>query len=267
MPLDWGVGRYETTAEALLPASETTVEIAGPGNGMRVLDIGCGTGNATLLAARAGADVIGVDPSSRLLDVASKRAADAGLAIDFRQGSAAQLPVDDGSIDLALSVFAVIFAPDPAAAAFEIDRVLTPAGRLVMTAWTPQGAFAETNQLSDRIVRETLGLPEPPAPFTWFRNETVTELFAPYGFSVRTTEHPLVFTAESPEACHDMGKENPISVSGREALLAGGHGEQYNRIRSEVIEILRRRNEDPSALRVTSTYAVHVIDRGGQGGT
>lgn len=267
MPLDWGVGRYETTAEALLPASETAVEIAAPDSGVRVLDIGCGTGNATLLAARAGADVIGVDPAPRLLDVASKRAAEAGLTIDFRQGSAAQLPVDDAAIDLALSVFAVIFAPDPVAAAAEIARVLTPAGRLVLTAWTPQGAFAETNQLSDRIVREALNLPAPPAPFTWFKNETVAGLFAPYGFSVKTTEHSLVFTAESPEACYDMGKENPISVSGREALLAGGHGEQFNRIRAEVIEVLRRRNEDPSALRVTSTYAVHVIDRGGQGGT
>jgi ubiquinone/menaquinone biosynthesis C-methylase UbiE len=261
MPVDWGVGRYETTAGGLLPAAEMAVAVADIGPACRVLDIGCGTGNATLLAADRGGDVIAVDPSTRLLDVAHRRTDGAGLSVDFRQGSAAVLPLDDGSIDVALSVFAVIFAPDPAAAAAEIARVLTPTGRLVMTAWTPDGAFAETNQTTARIIRETLKLPDPPPPFPWFRNETVAELFRPHGFTVQTTEHQIAFTAESPEAAHDLGKENPIAVAGREALMAAGHGEQVNRIRDEVIAILRRRNEDPTACRVTSNYALHVAQR------
>lgn len=269
MPNDWGVGRYETTAEGLSPAAETAVAAADVGPGVRALDVGCGTGNAALLAAARGADVIAVDPSSRLLEVAQRRSADAGLSIDFRQGSAAALPVDDASVDVALSVFAVIFAPDPAAAAADIARVVAARGRLVMTAWTPEGAFAETNQLTARIIRDTLALPDPPPPFPWFQNETVAELFSPHGFTVQTTVHPIEFTADSPEAGYDLGKENPIAVTGREALVAAGHGEVVNRVRSEVIEVLRRRNEDPSALRVTSHYALHVIDRrhGGQGGT
>jgi len=262
MPTDWGVGRYETTADGLLPASETAVQAAAITTGACVLDIGCGTGNASLLAAQSGGDVIAVDPSARLLEVAARRSADAGLSIDFRRGSAAELPLDDETVDVALSVFAVIFAPDPAAAAADIARVLKPTARFVMTAWTPEGAFAETNQRTGAIIREALKLPDPPPPFMWFKNDTVTELFAPYGFTVRTSEHPLAFTAESPEDGYDLGKENPIAVSGREALMAAGHGEEVNRIRTEVIEILRRRNEDPSALRVTSTYAVHVLDRG-----
>lgn len=261
MPVDWGAGRYETTAEGLLPASETAVEIAALGPGLRVLDIGCGTGNATLLAAQRAAEVIAVDPSPRLLEVARRRISAAGLSVEFRQGSAAEIPLDDGSIDVALSVFAVIFAPDPAAAADEIARVLTPSGRLVMTAWTPDGAFAETNQATARIIRDALHLPDPPPPFTWFRNETVTELFAPHGFTVRTTDHQIEFIAESPEATYDKGKENPISVTGREALVAAGHGEQVNRIRDEVIAILRRRNEDPTACKVTSSYTVHLVER------
>ena len=269
MPIDWGVGRYETTADALLPASETAVAVAEIGPNLRVVDIGCGTGNATLLAAQHGADVVAVDPSPRLLEVAGHRAADAGLSIEFRQGSAAELPLDDASIDVALSVFALIFAPDPAAAAAEIARVLAATGRLVMTAWTPEGAFAETNQLTARLIREALGLPDPPMPFPWFKNDAVAELFAPHEMSVRTTEHEIAFTADSPEAGYDLGKENPIAVTGREALFAGGHGEVVNRVRTEVIEVLRRRNEDPSALRVTSHYTVHLIERrdGGQGGT
>lgn len=261
MPVDWGVGRYETTADLLLPAAETAVAIAEPCPGQRVLDIGCGTGNATLLAARTGATVVAVDPSPRLLDVARARAAESGLRIDAHPGSAAQLPMDDASIDVALSVFAVIFAPDPAAAAAEISRVLAPTGRFVMTAWTPRGAMAEMNQVSDRLVREALGAPERPPGFAWFQQQAVADLFAPHGFTVRTTEHSLPFTASSPEVLYNAGEENPIAVTSRQALEAAGRADELDRIRTESIAVLRRHNEDPDACRVTSYFALHVIER------
>lgn len=261
MTVDWGRGRYETTAETLVPGAETAVAIAAIRAGERVVDIGCGTGNATLLAAAGGATVMGVDPSPRLMDVARTRAAERGLSIEFRAGTAADLPLDDASVDLALSVFAVIFAPDPAAAAAEISRVLTPAGRAVITAWVPDGAFGEVTRLSMRIVRETLGMPEPPAPFPWHEQQAVSDLFAPYGFTVSTTTHPIAFTAESPEAAYDMGQDSPIAVANRSALESAGRGEQVDRIRAEAIEILRQRNQDPLACRVTSVYAVHLIER------
>jgi ubiquinone/menaquinone biosynthesis C-methylase UbiE len=262
MPVDWGVGRYESTADTLVAASEVAVAAADIRPGVRVLDIGCGTGNATLLAANSGADAIGVDPSPRLLDVARDRARAAGLSIDLRRGSAAQIPVDDASVDIALSVFAVIFAPDPVAAVADIARVLIPSGRFVMTAWLPDGAFGEVTRMSGGIVRAALGLPDPPAPFSWFEQQSVADLLAPYGFAVRTTTHPIVFTAASPAEAYDMGTDNPIAVTQREALHAAAHGDAVvDRIRTEGIEILRRRNEDLAACRVTSNYVVHVADR------
>lgn len=266
MTIDWSLGQYETTAETLLPAAATAVDVAGVRPGIRVLDIGCGTGNAAILAAARGGEVIAVDPATRLLEVARSRAESEGAAVDFRQGHAAELPVEDGSVDVALSVFAVIFAPDPAAAAAEIARVVAPHGRMVMTAWLPDGAFGEVTRASMQIVRQTLGLPDPPPPFAWHLQQTVAELFAPHGFTVSTTTHPIAFTAESPEAAYDLGEQNPISVTQRTALESAGHGEQVDRIRAQALEILRRRNEDPTACRVSSTYAVHVIQRG-QGGT
>lgn len=259
--IDWGVGRYETTAQTLLPAAETAVAVAAVAVGDRVVDIGCGTGNATLLAGATGADVIGVDPAPRLLEVARARAEAGGLSIEFRSGSAADLPFDDGSVDVAMSVFAVIFAPDPAAAAAEIARVLASSGRLILTAWVPDGAFGEVTRLSMRIVRETLGLAEPPPPFAWHEQEAVAVLFAPYGFAVSSTTHPIVFTGATPDAVYDDGADNPIAVTHRAALESAGRGEQIDRIRTEAIEILHRRNEDPTACRVTSYYAVHVLQR------
>jgi ubiquinone/menaquinone biosynthesis C-methylase UbiE len=93
-----------------------------------VLDVGCGTGNAALLAPARGATVTGVDPAARLLDVARARAIDHGLDITFSLGEAAALPIQSGSVDVLLSVFGVIFAPDPVTAAAEMARVTAPHG-------------------------------------------------------------------------------------------------------------------------------------------
>lgn len=85
----WGAGRYERIAEQLLPAAEVVVERATPREGERVVDIGCGTGNAALLAAGRGATVTGVDPAQRLLEVGAATAAERGLNATFTLGEAA----------------------------------------------------------------------------------------------------------------------------------------------------------------------------------
>ena len=143
MRLDWGLGRYETTAVALSPVAAAVVERAAISSGDRVVDVGCGTGNAALLAARLGAQTTGVDPAARLLDVARARAAESGVTATFVQGDAASIPVATASADVVLSVFGVIFAPDPVAAAAEMARVTAPGGRILLTAWIPEGAINE----------------------------------------------------------------------------------------------------------------------------
>src|SRR6185436_2590409 len=102
---DWGYGCYEETADALVEAAEVVVQTGQLWPGARVLDIGCGAGTAALIAVAAGAEVVGVDPAGRLLQVATDKAIEAGQRIDFRQGEAGALPVDKASVDLALSNF------------------------------------------------------------------------------------------------------------------------------------------------------------------
>src|SRR5690242_13265360 len=142
-PVDWSLGHYEHTAAHLLPAARVLVERASPTAGEYVVDIGCGTGTAALLAAERGARVIGVDPAPRLLEVARAQANERSLDATFELGEAADLPVPDGEIDLAMSAFGLIFAPDPRAAAAELARVTTPASRIVLSAWLPGGPLAE----------------------------------------------------------------------------------------------------------------------------
>ena len=147
--IDWGDGSYEHTAATLVAASERVADRAAIRAGTRVLDLGSGTGNAALAAARRGGSVVAVEPAQRLLDVARDRAAAENLALTCLRGDASAIPASDGAFDVVLSVFAVIFAPDAEQAASEMVRVLRPGGRIVMTSWTNEGAVAEAG----RIVR------------------------------------------------------------------------------------------------------------------
>src|SRR6266516_4428237 len=139
--VDWDRGAYEDTAAELAPAAEHVVALAAPQPGQTALDLGTGTGNAALFAARAGAKVTAVDPSPRLLDVARGRLAAEGHEGTFTVATAEDLPFPDASFDLVLSLFAVIFTDRPDLAATEIVRVLKPGGRAFITAWEPVGGL------------------------------------------------------------------------------------------------------------------------------
>src|SRR5436853_34785 len=115
--VDWDRGSYEDTATELAPAAERLVGLAAIRPGERVLDLGTGTGNAALLAARAGARVTAADPSPRLLGIARERLAAEGHDGELAVASAEALPFADHAFDVVLSVFAVIFTEQPERAA------------------------------------------------------------------------------------------------------------------------------------------------------
>jgi SAM-dependent methyltransferase len=252
--LDWGLGRYESTAEQLLPAARVLIDSAQLRADERVIDLGCGTGNAALLAAACGARVIGVDPAARLLDVARGRAASEGATITFLSGEAASIPLGDGSADVIVSVFAVIFAPDAVAAAAEMSRVVTADGRIILSAWIPQGTIFEFTSAAGEAVRQAVGAPSPPPPFAWHDPHALSDLLAPHGFAVEIEEHSLSFIANSPTAYLDgESRDHPLAVAGLGVLQALGQAEV---VRERLLQILVAGNEDPVGFRTTSRYIV-----------
>lgn len=257
--LDWGIGHYETTAAQLEPAAKVVVERAAVRSGDRVLDLGCGTGNAALLAAAPGVQVIGVDPSPRLLEVASERAEGKGGSVTFQSGEAASIPLADGSVDVIVSVFGVIFAPDAGAAAAEMSRVLAPAGRMVLSAWHPTGGMHDMNSAAAEAVTRALGTAPPQAVFPWHDRDAVDALFAPYGFRIELEEQTLQITAASVDDFLDLESRNhPMAVTGMAVLQQLG---QADALRQRLHRILTQANEDPAAFCVTSPYVVATLRR------
>jgi ubiquinone/menaquinone biosynthesis C-methylase UbiE len=114
--------------------------------GDSVLDVGCGTGEVTLLAkTRAKADkVYGIDPAPEMITVARRKATRKKLDIDFRVGVIESLPFPDSSIDVVTSSLMMHHLPEDlkVRGLAEIYRVLKPGGRLLIADFMrPTGSF------------------------------------------------------------------------------------------------------------------------------
>jgi SAM-dependent methyltransferase len=174
MRAGWGAAPFENVEGSIAVMHDDLVERLRPQPGDRWLDIGCGPGAVSMRAARAGADVTGVDLSEVMVETARRRAAEEGLEIAYEVGDAENLQFPDGSFDVVSSSVGVIFAPDQAAAAGELARVVRSGGRLGLSAWKPDSRVVKGQQLAAKF------LPPPPEgvgnPFEWGDEEHVRKL-------------------------------------------------------------------------------------------
>lgn len=104
--------------------------------GDELVDVGCGRGGAGLwVAASAAAHLTGIDIAEAALEAARLRAAAMGMAADFRRGEFEATGLPNGVADGVMSIDALLFTPDKAAALIELRRILRPGGRFVFTSW------------------------------------------------------------------------------------------------------------------------------------
>jgi len=187
-----------------------------------------------------------------------------GLAATFVQGDAASIPLAPASADVVLSVFAVIFAPDPVAAAAEMARVTAPGGRILLTAWIPEGAIHDCVGIFQKAVAAAIGRQAGPAPFAWHEQSALAGLFGPHGFAVVVEPGQLAFTASSAaEYLEIQGRDHPMSVAGRAVLESRGDTGRADgeSLTARALGVLEAANEDPVAFTVTSRYIVAIATR------
>jgi SAM-dependent methyltransferase len=149
----WSGASYERIAETFAAIHDRVVDALANEPGSRLLDVACGTGGVALRAARAGANVTGIDISADQLAKARTAAVEEGLTIRFDEGDCQALPYGDAEFDAVASAFGAIFAPDQERTAAELARVCRRGGRLALTAW-PADDWSETHARAGRTFVE-----------------------------------------------------------------------------------------------------------------
>ena len=191
----WASGDFAIIGVTLQIVGESLAEAADIRAGERVIDIAAGNGNATLAAARRFARVTSTDYVPALLDKGRARAAAEGLTIEFREADAEALPFHDGSFDVALSTFGVMFAPDHARCAGEMMRVVRGGGRIGIANWTPDGFIGHMFRTVGRFVPPPAGVS---SPALWGSEEYLRQLFGDEAASIRAQPRTFNFRYASP---------------------------------------------------------------------
>ena len=142
--------------------------------GMKVLDVACGTGNLALPAARAGAEVIGIDIAPNLVEQARENAQREGLKAQFEEGDAEAMRYESAEFDAVVTMFGAMFTPRPEAVANEMKRVCRPGGIIAMANWTPAGFIGQMFKTMSGHVTPPAGMP---SPLMWGVEENVRQRF------------------------------------------------------------------------------------------
>ncbi|MGH2360260.1 MAG: class I SAM-dependent methyltransferase, partial [bacterium] len=156
----WMAGDYDRFARYMESGAREFYERLNVAPGCRLLDVGCGSGQLALMAAKDGLDVTGVDIASNWVERARARAQAEGLIVRFEEADAEALPFEDASFDVVTSLIAAMFAPRPDLVAKELLQVCVPGGIIAMANWTPQGFIGRMFKTVSTFIAPS-GMPSP----------------------------------------------------------------------------------------------------------
>ena len=199
----WSSGDYAVVGTTLQIVGEELCEALDLRSGQKVLDVAAGNGNVTLAAARRWCEVTSTDYVPALLVRGKVRADADGMKITFKEADAEALPFGDGSFDVVVSTFGVMFTPNQDRAAAELARVCKRGGKIGLANWTPDGFIGQ--------VFKTLGKYLPPpagarSPALWGTEARLKEMFGASAGAIRAERRHFVFRYRSPEHFLDIFK-------------------------------------------------------------
>ena len=211
----WSAGRYEAVAQLIAPIAAEVIAAAAPPPGSELVDLACGTGNAALFAAEAGARVTGVDLTGELLAIATDKPGGHEVTWVTADASATGLP--EAAFDAAVSNMGIIFV-EPVAMVAELARLLKPAGTLAFSTWVR----VDDNPFFTPVT-EVLGTP-PPAdygPDQWGEADIVRARLSPDFDDIEFESRVFTWQFASLDAAvRFVADESPMHVSVLNALDA-----------------------------------------------
>lgn len=252
----WGAGDYAVIGTTLQIVGEMLCEAVDLRSNQRVLDVAAGNGNATLAAARRFADVVSTDYVGALLDCGRQRARAERLRIAFQEADAEALPFADGSFDVVLSTFGVMFTPDQQKAASELLRVCRRGGKIGMANWTPESFIGELFKTIGKYVPPAPGL-KPPT--LWGEKAHLDTLFGSKG-TFAMERRIFVFRYRSPRHWLEIFRDyyGPVVK-----VFAAVDPEQRKALEADLYTLLDKFNvAEDGTLVIPSEYAEVVVTKG-----
>jgi len=254
-----GLGRHGEAAMAAHP----------PRPGDRVLDIGCGFGDTTRrLAEMVGpeGEVVGVDVSEPFIELASKEAAEAGLAnVSYRLGDL-QIADLGGPYDHVFSRMGVMFFANPVQALRNVRGAMRPGGRVCFVVWRRKldnGWVREAERVVEGYLEHPEETEEPtcgPGPFSMADADVVSEQMAIAGFEaieLRRSDLPLQMGAELDDA---VDLVMSIGPAGEVLRLWGDRAAEIRpKIAADIRAALEQFETDDGVYAPSSTWIISAL--------
>ena len=256
--LMWASGDFHAVATLIQPLADVLCDTVDLQAGWRVLDVACGSGNASIAAARCGCDAVGIDYVPALLARGRRRAEAEGLSVELLEGDAEAIPFPDGSFDAVLSVYRSMFAPNHRQAAKELARVCKPGGRIGLATWTPNGFIGEMLNVVAAHVPPPPGVP---SPILWGTESYLRDLFGDQVDTLTSTERTFTFRFRSAEEYVDYFRTyyGPTVKAFETAGTAGADA-----LFGDLVDLVRRYARTTSGpVSIPATYLETVAGRTG----
>ena len=253
----WASGDYPLMVDTfLLPVGERLAAACDLGPGRRVLDVGAGTGNTSIPAARTGASVTASDLTPELLQAGRRIAEAEGVELEWVEADAERLPFADASYDVVMSSIGVMFAPHHQDAADELVRVCRPGGTIALLSWTPEGMLGALF----RAIKAFAPPPPPGAqpPPLWGSEQHLSGLFGDR-VAFHTLERDVLeitaFEQPSGFAEHFIAYYGPAIAARANASRDGREG-QFDEAIGQVCEEWNRGTADRARLDMEYLVAI-----------
>lgn len=246
----WMAGDYDVFCRPMQPSGERFLKRVGVRRGASVLDVACGSGQISLAAAAAGADVTGLDLADNLIQKARQNAESMSLSIRFDQGDAESLPYEDESFDYVISAIGAMFAPAPDRVAAEMVRVCKPGGTIAMANWTASGFVGKMF----RTISSYIAPSGMPSPLLWGEEGVVSQRFLGCLDQLRFSRQFYVFDYPFPPS--GVVEFFRLYYGPTACAFAALEPAQQEKLRAELEELWTRHNE--AADGTTSVHAEYL---------